>query len=112
MNGYDRLLLRWFAGCFTTKAFHRKLNDIAWIVFTGRTLSDDMRDLWDQPEIQDYWRNHMSHAWVANGVNGGRIELGHVIRQGAIDQLVRTIPRAVIVHVDDNRHFIFYKIAE
>jgi hypothetical protein len=112
MNWYDRLLMRWFAGCFTTKAFHRKLNNIAWQVFCGHTLSDDFNEVWGQPEIADYWRNHMPHMWVASGVSSGRIDLGHSPRQSAIDQLLRTIPRCVIMHVDDNRHFIFYKLAE
>lgn len=82
-------------------------------VESGKPISNPDYDFWCLPEVKQYWLHDLPHFWRAALAGGGStISLPNKTRDEAIQSLMLTAPRATVMSVDDNLHFIFYKLPQ
>jgi len=104
---------RFLTGCYRAKTFDAFLEKLASQVFQGMQLSTLEREIWNNPEIQQYYRYVQKHSWTAHGAQGvGRIKLGFLTRGQAMQEFGKVSPQSVVLHIDDTYHFLFYKPKE
>lgn len=110
MNIFLRWILQFKLRARTIGYFHAHLNRIA-RTLDKSTLSETERGVWQL--AQSYWRDDVAHYWTANCTQGaGNTFLGVLKRDAALTKLANMIPRSAVISVDDNYHFIFYKLVE
>lgn len=98
---------------FSRDRFDERLRQLARAAFRQQELSPNEQRVWSDPAVQDYQANHIAHLWRAIGSRGvGAHNLGFLKRAEALKTVGTTLPKSVIINVDDLNHFIFYKVGE
>jgi hypothetical protein len=110
MNIFHQLFLRLCAGFPTRGTFDAYLTRVHKQVALGIKLKEFDEHFILRNDVMKYWRDIMTHNWIAYKSFGGKVELGEHNRQEAIEMFGRLVRGGSIIHIDDLQHFIFYKL--